>query len=111
MSTSTDMIAKPKSSRGVLAVRILTWLAVVLVIVEPVPMGFTISWSMYFLLFGPVIVVDLAAIVGFIICRLKRRKILFAYLLMSLAVMVGVWYVTWFQLRLRWWEVFPSAGA
>jgi hypothetical protein len=105
MSTSTDKIAKPKSSRGVLAVKILTWLALVLVVVEPVPMGFTISWSMYYLLFGPVIAVDLAAIVGFIICRSKRREISFVYLLMSLAVMVGVWYVTWFELRLRWHDI------
>ena len=111
MSTSTETIVKPKSSRGVLTVRILTWLAVVLCLIQPVPMGFTISWAMYFLLFGPVIIVDLAAIVGFIICRLKRRNISLAYLLMSLAVMAGVWYTTWFQLRLRWWEVFPSAGA
>ena len=108
MSTSIDTVAKPKSSRGVLLVRILTWLAVVLSLVQPIPMGFTISWSMYFMLFSPVIVVDLAALVGFIICRLKRRKISFAYLLLSLAVIVWVWYVTWFELRLRWYEIFGA---
>jgi hypothetical protein len=31
-------------------------------------MGITLFWSVYFMLFGPVIVVDLAAIVGFIVC-------------------------------------------
>ncbi len=56
--------------------------------------------------FGPVITVALAAIIGFIFCRLTQRKISFAYLLISLAVLAGVWYVTWFELRLRWYEIF-----
>jgi hypothetical protein len=102
------MIAKPKSSRTVTSVRILTWLAVALFLPAflLMPMGITVFWSVYFMLFGPVIAVDLAAIVGFISCRLKRQKISFAYLLISLAVLVAVWYVTWFQLRLEWYYVF-----
>jgi hypothetical protein len=108
MSASSDMIAKPKSDRGILSVRILTWVAVALFFPAflLVPMGITVFWSVYFMLFGPVIAVDLAAIIGFTICRLTGRKISFAYLLISLAVLAAVWYVTWFQLRLRWYEVF-----
>jgi len=89
-------------------VRAHTWIAVALFLVALllVPLGITVLWSVYLLLFGPVIAIDLAAIVGFIVCRLTRRKISFAYLLISLAVTAGVWYVTWFQLRLRWNEVF-----
>jgi uncharacterized membrane protein len=108
MSNSTSSVAKPKSRRVLASVRILTWLAVALFLIAfaLAPRGITVLWSGYLLLFGPVIIVDLAAVVGFITCCLMRQKISFAYLLMSLAVMVGVWYVTWFELRLRWYEVF-----
>jgi hypothetical protein len=107
MTTSAELITKPQSNRGVLSIRILTWVAVALFLIAflLVPRGITVFWSMYFLFLGPVIAVDLAAIIGFVICRLMRRRISFAYLLISLAVMVGVWYVTWFELRLRWYEV------
>ncbi len=102
------MIAKAKSDRGILSVRILTWVAVALFLPAflLVPTGITVFWGVYFIFFGPVIAVDLAAIVGFIVCRFTRRKIWFAYLLISLAALAAVWYVTWFQLRLRWYEVF-----
>ena len=108
MSTSTNSVAKPRSRRLLVSARILAWLAVALFLIAfaLVPQGITVFWSSYLLLFGPVIVVDLAAVVGFIACCLMRQKISFAYFLMSLAVMVGVWYVTWFVLRLRWYEVF-----
>jgi hypothetical protein len=107
MSTSADLIANPQSNRGILSVRILTWLAVALFLIAflLVPRGITVFWSVYLLFLGPVIAVDLAAILGFAICRLMGRRISFAYLLISLAVMVGVWYVTWFELRLRWYEI------
>jgi hypothetical protein len=107
MSTSINLIAKPKN-RAVTSVRIFTWLAVALFLTAflLVPRGITVFWSLYLLLFGPVIAVDLAAIVSFVVCRLTRRKISFAYFLISLAVMAGVWYITWFELRLRWYEVF-----
>jgi uncharacterized membrane protein len=109
MTTSTDSIAKP-NDRAVKSVRILTWLAVALFLIAclVVPTGITVFWSVYFILFGPVIVVDLAAIIGFVVCRIIRRQISFAYLLMALAVAAAVWYVTWFQLRLRWWEIFGN---
>jgi|SRR5215469_7825283 len=108
MSASADMIAKPRRDKGILSVRILTWLAAALYLPAflLVPMGITVFWSVYLMLFGPVIAVDLAAIIGFVICRLTGRKISFAYLSISLAVLAAVWYVTWFQLRLRWYEVF-----
>jgi hypothetical protein len=107
MSAPTNLTAKPKD-RAVTSVRILTWLAVALFLIAyfVVPMGITVFWSVYLLLFGPVIVVDVAAIVGFIICRVMRRRISLAYLLMLLVVLAGVWYLTWFELRLRWYEVF-----
>jgi hypothetical protein len=109
MSTSCNLTSKPKS-RALTSVRILTWLAVAffLIVYFLVPMEITVSWSMYFILFGPVFAVDLAAIIGFIICRVMHQKISFAYLLISLVVMGGVWYVTWFELRLRWYEVFGA---
>jgi hypothetical protein len=107
MSTSTDLIANPQSNRHILSVRILTWLAVALFLGAflLVPRGITVFWSVYLLFFGPVIAIDLAAIICFAVCRLLRRRISFAYLLISLAVLGGVWYVTWFELRLRWYEV------
>ena len=109
MSTLADSITKPKAW-AVTLVRVLTWLAVVLFLIAYflVPMGITVFWSIYFMIFGPVIAVDLAALVCFIACRIARRQISFAYLLMSLAILVAVWYVTWFQLRLRWYEVFGT---
>jgi hypothetical protein len=81
-STSNDLVAKPKSRRVFASVRIITWLAMALFLVAftLVPQGITVPWNAYFLLFGPVIVVDLTAIVGFIFCRLTRQKISFAYL-------------------------------
>src|SRR5947208_2601321 len=107
MSTSADLAAKPQSNRGILCVRILTWLAVVLFLIAflLVPRGITLFWSVYLLFFGPVIAIDLAAIIGFVVCRLMWQRISLAYLLISLAVIGGVWYVTWFDLRLRWYEV------
>ena len=107
MSTSADTIAGAKSNRGILAVRVLSWSAVALFLVAfvLVPRGVTVFWSVYLLFFGPVIVIDLAAIVGFVLCISMRRKISFAYLLISVAVMAGVGYVTWFELRLRWYEI------
>lgn len=88
--------------------RILTWLAAALFMLAflLVPRGITIFWSTYLLFFGPPIAVGLAAIVGFVVCRLTHRLLSFAYLMISLAVVGGVWYVTWFELRLRWYEIF-----
>jgi hypothetical protein len=109
MNISAHSIAKPKSSRLVLSVRILTWLALSLFIIVScfAPHGITVSWDEYFMGFGPIILVDFAALTGFVVCRLKGRTISFMYPLISLGVIVGVWYVTWFELRLRWWKVFP----
>jgi hypothetical protein len=107
MSASADTMSRPKSNRGVLAVRVLSWAAAALFLVAfvLVPRGITVFWSVYLLFFGPVISVAVAAIVGFVVCISTRRKISFAYLLISLAVMAGVGYVTWFELRLRWYEI------
>lgn len=105
MSVSTDIVLKPKRNWGVLLVRILTWLSVIYALLMPIPVGFTISWDAYYLLFGPVVALDLAAIIGFIVCRVRRQKISFVYILMALAVLVGLWYVTYFELRLRWYEI------
>jgi hypothetical protein len=101
-------VEKPNNDQGILAVRIITWIAVVLFLAafQLIPRGITVFWSGYLLFYGPVIVVDLVAIVGFVICRLNRRRISFAYLLISLVLMAVVWYDTWFNLRLRWYEVF-----
>jgi hypothetical protein len=109
MSASTDSITKPKD-RAVKSVRILTWLAVALFLIAYflVPMGITVFWSVYLIFFGPVITVDLAAIIGFVVCRITRRQISFVYLLMSLVILAAVWYVTWFELRLRWYEIFGA---
>jgi len=108
MSKLEERVEKPKNDRGILPVRILTWFAVALFLVAflLIPRGITVFWSLYLLIYGPVIVVDLAAVTGFLICHLMRRRISFAYLLISLAVMATVGYDTWFNLRLRWWEVF-----
>jgi|SRR5215471_14858658 len=108
MSNFGDTTEKLKSGRGVLVVRLLTWLAVALFLVVflLIPRGITVFWSLYLLMYGPVIVVDLAAIVGFVACRLWQRRISFAYLLISLVVLAVVLYDTWFNLRLRWYEVF-----
>ena len=61
--------AKPKSDRLALFVRILTWLAVALFFATllVVPRGITVFWSTYILLFGPAILVDLVAVVGFVL--------------------------------------------
>src|SRR6185312_4205279 len=109
LDNSVHEITKSKGW-PVKSVRILTWFAVVLFLATYVlaPRGITVFWDVYFILFGPAIVVDLAAIFGFISCRIGRRKISFAYLFISLAILIAVWYVTWFELRLRWYEVFGS---
>jgi hypothetical protein len=101
------MIAQPKRDWCIQSVRILAWLSVALFLAAFVlaPRGITVFWSSYILLFGPVIIVALSGIVGFVICQFLRRRISFAYLFILLAVMAGVWYVTWFELRLRWYEL------
>jgi hypothetical protein len=105
---STNSIARREISWAAPLVRILTWLAVALfmVVFLLAPRGITVPWNVYLAGFGPIIIVDLASMIGFVVCRLKRRTISFAYLFISLGVIVGVWYVTWFELRLRWYEVF-----
>jgi hypothetical protein len=109
MSASTNLTTMQKN-RAVGSVRILSWLAVVLFLIAYflIPMGITVFWSTYLLFFGPVIVVDVAAIAGFIVCRLTGRRISFAYLLISLVILFAVWYFTWFELRLKWYEVFTG---
>jgi hypothetical protein len=97
-------IVVPKRDRTVLTVRILTWVAVALFLFVYIfaPRGITVPWDFYFILFGPVILVDASALLGFILCRCRGRTVSPAYALISLSVAVGVWYVTWCELRLRW---------
>src|SRR5579859_2465489 len=116
MSALADRMERPKNNRDVLLmrsltwfVRFLTWLAVALFLVAfflLMPRGITVFWPEYLLIYGTVIVVDLAAILSFVMCRLLQRNISFAYLVISSAVMAAVCYDTWFELRLRWYEVF-----
>ena len=105
MSTSAT---EPKKSRAVTTVRILTWLAVALflVVLLIVPRGITVPWSLYCILFTPIIATDLSALFAFGYCRVRRHAVSPAYALMAVAVILGVWYITWFELRLRWYEVF-----
>ena len=96
------------ANRGVLPVRILTWLAVglFLIVFLLMPRGITVFWSMYLLFYGPVIAISLIAAGGFSFCRFTGRKISVAYLLITLAVLIGVFCDTWFGLRLRWYEFY-----
>src|SRR5690242_1379437 len=107
MSASTDLTTAPRANRAILSVRIFTWLAAALFLPAflLVPRGITVFWSAYLLFFGPAIAVALAAVTAFVVCRLTHRQVSFAYLIISLAVLGGVWYVTWFELRLRWYEI------
>ena len=108
MRASANLTTAPRGNRAILWVRILTWLAAALFLPAflLVPRGITVFWSTYLLFFGPAIALALAAIIGFVVCRLRRRQVSFTYLMISLAVLGGVWYVTWFELRLRWYEIF-----
>ena len=108
MSASTNTNAEDRCSRGVLPVRILTWLAVALFLIVflLMPRGITVFWSVYLLFYGPVIGISLVAGVGFAVCRLTGQKISVAYLLIALAVVIGVFCDTWFGLRLRWYELY-----
>ena len=100
--TSSD--TKSKKNRAVTTVRILAWLAVglFLVVLPIFPRGITMSWSGYLTLFTPIILVDVAALIAFAYFRSKRFSVSPAYALMSVAVIVGVCYITLFELRLRW---------
>jgi hypothetical protein len=95
------------SHRAITAVRILTWLAVGLyfIVYFIVPRGITVFWSLYLILFTPIVAANLSALIAFVYCRVRRYPISVAYALISVAVFVGVWYTTWFELRLRWYEV------
>ncbi len=101
-------VAEPRNGRIIPAARILAWLAVALFLFVYLlaPRGITVFWDFYIILFGPIVVVALSALVLFIICRLKGHSISVAYALMSVAVIVGIFYVTWFELRLRWYLIF-----
>jgi hypothetical protein len=103
------MSAATNSSRGVLPVRCFAWLAVALFVFVDLllmPRGITVPWGFYIILYGPVIGISLIAIVGFAVCRLTERKISVAYLLITLAVLIGVLYDTLYGLRLRWHEFY-----
>jgi hypothetical protein len=98
---------EPKTNRAVTTVRILTWLTVslFLVVLLIVPRGITVPWGLYFILFVPIMAADFSALFAFAYCRVRGHAVSPAYALMSVAVLVGVWYITWFELRLRWYEV------
>jgi len=108
MSVSADTIVEDRCTRGILPVRILTWVAIALFVIAYLlmPRGITVFWSAYLLFYGPVIAVSLAAVIGFAVCRLTGRKISVAYLLIASAVLIGVFCDTWFGLRLRWYEFY-----
>ncbi len=99
-------IAPPKS-RVVRTVRILTELAVTLfvVVLFIVPRGITVPWGYYLVLFAPVILVDVSALAVFAYCRLRRLSVSPVYAVICIAVIAGVYYLTWFELRLRWHEL------
>lgn len=107
MKPAPEPVASSRTTWAGLSVRILTWVATVLftALFALAPRGITVPWDEYLMVFGPVVLIDLAAILGFLACRVRHRPVSFAYLLMSLGVIVGIWYLTWFELRLRWYEV------
>lgn len=88
--------------------RILAWLSAVLFLIVflLMPRGITVFWSVYLMFYGPVIAISLIAVVGFSVCRFAGRKISVAYLLIVLAVLIGLFCDTWFGLRLRWYEFY-----
>ncbi len=71
------------------------------------PVGITMPWGLYLATFGPIILLDLAAILTFFACRLNRHPVPRVYLLMSGGVLIVVCCMTMFLLRLRWYEVLP----
>src|SRR5690242_3035812 len=94
---------EPKRNWAILAVRTLTWLSVGLFLGVAViaPTGVTVPWTLYFILFGPVVAFDVSALIVFAFCRLHHQAVSFAYPLISLGVLTGVWFITWSVLRLR----------
>src|SRR4051812_12326323 len=79
---------EPKKNRAIRTVRILTWLAVTLflVVLAIMPRGITVFWNVYFILFGPVILVDASALFAFVFCSQRGHRVSHAYAFMSLAV-------------------------
>ena len=108
MSILPGTVQARNSDHGVLPVKILAWVAVCLFLAAflMIPRGITVFWSVYLLFYGPVILVDLAAILGFIRCHAMRRRVSIACLWISVVLLVAVSCDTWFHLRLRWYEVF-----
>jgi hypothetical protein len=70
------------------------------------PRQTTVPWDFYFVLVGPILLFDVSALLGFVLCRLNGHSVSFAYPLISVAVAIGVWYMTWFELRLSWHLLF-----
>jgi len=85
-------------------VRILTWIAVELffLVFLLAPTGITVSWGFYLVLFSPIIVIDISALIAFGYCKARRHPISLAYPALCIAVLLGVAYLTLFELRLRW---------
>ena len=109
MNATLETAECAKKDRAVVSVRRLTWLAVWMFITVAFlsPAEITMPWSTYLITFGSIIIIDLAAILGFFACRLKRHPVPRVYLLLSSAVLIGVCCMTLFVLRLRWHEVLP----
>ena len=99
---------KPKWLWIVVLVKGFTWISLLWLFALGflAPTGITVPWDLYLVLFGPVTSFALAALVGFVICRMKGAFISWAYAATSIGVLVVIVYMTWFVLRLRWFQIF-----
>lgn len=101
---STQPAIETRKSPAVRTVRVLTWIAVALFFIAflIVPTGITVPWGLYLILFSPIIVTDASALIAFGYCRSRHHAISFAYAALCIGVLLGVAYLTLFELRLRW---------
>jgi hypothetical protein len=95
---------RTSKSRAVKTVKFLTLITVALfsAVFLIVPTGITVPWNLYFVLFAPIIIIDVSALTAFGYCRSKRYEISIAYAVLCTAILGAVAYLTLFGLRLRW---------
>ena len=66
-------------------------------------------WGAYFILYGPAILFSLAGLFAFAYAKYRGAAVSWSYFLAPMIVLVGVYIMTWFVLRLRWYLVFGLA--
>ena len=83
----------------------LVTLVAFVILVFIIPTGISLFWSYYFILVGPVFSMAVITVVAFELTRFKGQPVSYFYLISPMITFLGIFCLTGFVLRLRWYEL------